>query len=805
MHGDLLRSMGMCDSRRREDCPACSAVPGATAFADSMHREYRAGRGAVNDRGYGALTFLTTKRASPDEAGGCARVAHRGCATLPTARRSTRYQEKIMSKLRMLRIPVLLAGLAALPASAHAANLVASANSDFVTAENAGASDLIANRTTASTWETFQVVTNSDGTTSLQAAANGKFVTVDAGNGNRLIASQAAIGTSEKFRMVAQSNGTVSFQAVVNNQWVSADLNIGGTLIANRASASTWEQFTVVGAAGGGGGGTPNFGPNVIIFDPSQSQSAMQSQINSIFSQQQNSQFGTGRFAILFKPGSYNLDVPVGYYTEVRGVGALPDQVTINGQVHSDPVLANNSALVNFWRGVENFAVVPPGGGMQWAVSQAVPFRRIHVRNNNLRLHLNGGFSSGGWISDSVIDFDVGSGSQQQWISRNAQWGSWTGSVWNMVFLGIPNNLPGGTWPGTPNTFVNPTPISREKPFLTFDGTRYSVFVPALRTNTNGVTWTATAQTQGTSIPIDQFFIARAGVDTAATINAALAQGKHLLLTPGIYQLNDTIRVTSANTVVLGLGFATLQPTTGAIAMSVADVDGVKIGGLLFDAGATNSPVLLQVGPTGSTASHAANPTSLHDVFARVGGAAVGKATVSMQINSSNVIVDHTWLWRADHGTAVGWTSNTAQNGLVVNGANVTIYGLFVEHFQQFQVLWNGNGGRVVFYQSEIPYDPPDQASWRSASGVNGWASYKVADSVTSHEAWGLGIYSVFTNPNVFLTRAVEIPSNANVKFHHLTTVNLTNNGGISNVINNTGGATQPGIAINTPRVTDFP
>ena len=302
-----------------------------------------------------------------------------------------------MSKLRMLWILALFAGLSALPAGAHAANLVASANSDFVTAENAGASNLIANRTTAGSWEEFQVVSNSDGTTSLQASINGKFVTVDAGNGNRLIASQAAIGTSEKFRMVAQSNGTVSFQAVVNNQWVSADLNIAGTLIANRAAASTWEQFTIVGGSTGGGTGAPNFGPNVVIFDPSQSQSTMQSRINTIFSQQQNSQFGTGRFAILFKAGSYNLDIPVGYYTEVRGVGALPDQVTINGQVHSDPALPNNSALVNFWRGVENFAVVPPGGGMQWAVSQAVPFRRMHVRNNNLVLHLNGGFSSGGW------------------------------------------------------------------------------------------------------------------------------------------------------------------------------------------------------------------------------------------------------------------------------------------------------------------------------------------------------------------------------------------------------------------------
>ncbi|HEY0988518.1 MAG TPA: sialidase [Kofleriaceae bacterium] len=697
----------------------------------------------------------------------------------------------------------LLAGLL-LPAVASAATIKASANNTFVSAENAGASFLVANRATASTWETFDIVSNSDGTTSIRATVNGRFVTTDLANGGRLIASQTAIGTNEKFRMVTQANGTVSFQALSNNQWVSADLNIAGVLIANRGAASTWEQFTVTGV-GGGGGGAPNFGPNVIIFDPSIAQATMQNQLNSIGSQQQNNQFGSQRFAILFKPGTYNVNIPVGFYTQILGLGTLPDQVNITNQVHSDPALPNNNATQNFWRGVENFSVTPPGGGMQWAVSQAIPFRRMHVRNNNLVLHLNGGWTSGGWISDSLIDFDVGSGSQQQWISRNAQWGSWTGHVWNMVFVGIPNNLPGGTWPDTPNTFVSPTPISREKPFLFLNGANYAVFVPALRTNTSGITWAGGGQTPGTSIPIDQFFVARAGVDTAATINAALASGKHLLLTPGIYGLNDTIRVNNPNTVILGIGLATLRPDTGAIAMSIADVDGVKLAGVLFDAGATNSPVLIQVGPPGSTASHAGNPTSLFDVFARVGGAGAGKATVSMQINSSNVIVDHTWLWRADHGTGVGWTVNTARNGLVVNGANVTIYGLFVEHFQEYQVLWNGNGGRVFFYQSEIPYDPPDQNSWRSAAGVNGWASYKVADSVTSHEAWGLGIYSVFTNAGVSLSRAVEVPNNPNVRFHHLTTVNLTANGGISRVINNTGDATAPGIAVNTPRVTDFP
>ena len=158
----------------------------------------------------------------------------------------------------------------------------------------------------------------------------------------------------------------------------------------------------------------------------------------------------------------------------------------------------------------------------------------------------------------------------------------------------------------------------------------------------------------------------------------------------------------------------------------------LRLLGLLFDAGPGESPVLLQVGPQEARASHARNPICLHDVFFRVGGAAVGRTVVNLEINSNDTIVDHTWIWRADHGAGVGWNSNPSANGLVVNGNNVTVYGLFVEHHQQFQVLWNGNGGRTYFYQSEIPYDPPDQASYTSAPGVNGWASYKVADSVTA-------------------------------------------------------------------------
>jgi len=426
----------------------------------------------------------------------------------------------------------------------------------------------------------------------------------------------------------------------------------------------------------------------------------------------------------------------------------------------------------------------------------------MHVRGNMV-LHQNGGFGSGGWMSDDLIDGDVNSGPQQQWISRNTKWGTWTGANWNMVFVGVVNP-PAGSWPSPDYTVVANTPIVREKPFLQVDVARnFSVRVPSLHTNSSGITWSA-GSTPGTTIPISQFYIARSDVDTAATINAQLAAGKNLILTPGVYALTDTIRITRANTVVLGLGFATLQANNGITAMSVADVDGVILAGLFFDAGPANSPVLLEVGPSGSTASHAANPISLHDVFFRVGGAGSGKATVNLRINSNDTIVDHTWIWRADHGSGVGWTSNTSRNGLVVNGNNVTIYGLFVEHYQQFQVLWSGNGGRVYFYQSEIPYDPPDQASYTSAPGVNGWASYKVANTVTSHEAWGLGVYSVFHNSGVFVSRAIEVPNNPNVKFHDMITVCIGGNGGIQSVINSTGGSTSPNVRF-TPKVTNFP
>ncbi len=546
----------------------------------------------------------------------------------------------------------------------------------------------------------------------------------------------------------------------------------------------------------------PDLGPNVLLFNPSMVPSAMQRQIDAIYATQQHNEFGSQRNALLFLPGDYKLDIPVGFYTQVIGLGPSPDGVHITGNVHADASEPNNNATTTFWRGIEGFSVSPVGGAMQWAVSQAAPLRRMHIRGD-IVLHQHHGWASGGWMSDARISGKVDAGPQQQFISRNTEWGSWSGSNWNMVFVGVPHP-PVGDWPTPPYTEVAETPIVREKPFLQVDPAgSMSVCIPSLRNRSVGITWSR-GTTPGATIPISRFYIARPGVDTAATVNAALAKGKNLLLTPGIYKLTEPIRITRPNTVVLGLGFATLQPVSGTAAMTTADVDGVIVAGLLFDAGPQQSPVLLQVGPDGSKTRHAQNPISLHDVFFRVGGAGVGRTLVNLKINSSDTIIDHTWIWRADHGSGVGWTSNTSANGLVVNGQNVTVYGLFVEHHQQFQVLWNGNHGRTYFYQSEIPYDPPDQASYTSAPGANGWASYKVSDSVTSHEAWGLGTYSVFLRPHVVLTRAIEVPKTPDVQFHHMITVALGDLGEISHVINDTGEATSIHPRV-TPKVTLYP
>jgi hypothetical protein len=525
-------------------------------------------------------------------------------------------------------------------------------------------------------------------------------------------------------------------------------------------------------------------------------------------------QFGSTRHAFLFKPGSYGVTANLVFYESIAGLGQNPDDVKITGNVNVDSgwnLGDTSNATQNFWRSAENLAVAPSGGTLRWAVSQAAPMRRLHVIGN---LHMGPsnqgdgtGYSSGGYVADTRVDGIVSTGSQQQWYTRDSNVGQWFDGVWNTVFSGVAG-APAQSFPNPVYTTLATTPVSREKPYLYVDsGGKYRVFVPSLRTNSSGATWNTGAATAGTSLPMSRFYVVKPG-DTGATINAALANGLNLFFTPGVYAIEQTIGITRADTVVLGIGFPTLQPTGGVTPMTVADVDGVRIAGLLFDAGTTNSASLLQLGAGTSATRHASDPSTVQDVFFRVGGAAAGKATNSLVVNSNDVIVDDIWAWRADHGSAAtGWTVNTADTGLLVNGANVLATGLFVEHYQKYQVLWNGENGKVIFFQNEMPYDVPSQAGWTSGNG-NGWAAYKVGAGVQVHEGWGLGSYCFFniggTNTNINAARAFEVPDTAGVKMHDLLTVSLGGNGTITHVINNTG-ATAQGTATQPVDVVSYP
>ena len=540
------------------------------------------------------------------------------------------------------------------------------------------------------------------------------------------------------------------------------------------------------------------FGENVLVFDNTMDIDSIRMKLETLHQQQKYNEFGSERYALLFKPGTYDIDLTVDYYVQAIGLGRYPCDVTINGAVQSITTTSSNNipnkVTTMFWRGAENFKVVPKDDKMiYWAVSQAAPYRRMHVMGD---INFDkGSWASGGLLVNSIVEGRAGLTSGQQWMTRNSKIGSWQGGNWNRVFVGV-EGATGDSWPEKPTTVVDKTPVVREKPFLTYnESIGYAVFVPNLLRDTSGPSW-INQDEEGDLIPMTSFHISYPDKDNAASINEALSDGKHILFTPGIYRIDRTIKITKPNTVVLGLGLPTLIPQNGIIAISTEDLPGIKLAGFMVDAGVGYSPTLIQIGSSDSDSDYPDNPTSLHDIYCRVGGAGIGQAETTVTINSNYVIGDHFWLWRADHGVGTEWMDGQNKHGLIVNGDHVTIYGLFNEHFQGYQTLWRGEHGRTYFYQSEIPYDPPSVEVWND-NGKPGYASYKVANNVQNHEAYGLGIYSFFnakssiTN-NVRLENAMEVPNYPGIVITHISTF-AGRNGGINHLINGMGPNTESG------------
>jgi hypothetical protein len=595
--------------------------------------------------------------------------------------------------------------------------------------------------------------------------------------------------------------------------------------------------LSLAGAAPADAAPPRGLGPNVVVFDPSMPVSQIQATADAIYTKQVDAEMGTDRYALLFKPGTYGsatqpLQIKVGYYTEVAGLGASPADVTINGKVEvynrclDGGGTSNCVALVNFWRSLSNLTLNVNAAGQDgcrssanfWAVSQAAPMRRVAIEGGTLSLmdYCTAGpqFASGGFIADSKAGTVV-NGSQQQWLTRNSVIGSWSNGVWNQVFSGVTGAPPETGFPVPPYTTLDTTPVSREKPYLFVDAAgRYMVRVPSARRDTRGISW-ASGVAPGRTIPLRDFFVARPS-GSAKEIDRALDRGQHLLLTPGVYDIGRSLSVKRRDTVVLGLGLATLTADRGAVPLTVADVPGVVIAGLTIDAGPERSPVLLQVGKRRHGHGHghgrhdrSLDPTTLSDVFFRVGGPHIGRVGTALEVNSDDVLIDHTWVWRADHGVdgltdTERWQTNTGRYGAVVNGDDVTATGLFVEHFQRYNTVWKGDGGTTILYQNELPYDPPSQADWMH-DGVEGWAGYKVADRVRTHRLFGGGVYVFNRNdPTIHTENGFEVPQRAGVRLHHIMTVNL-NAGTIDHVVNGVGDAadtTKVGVPV---YVVDYP
>jgi len=535
-------------------------------------------------------------------------------------------------------------------------------------------------------------------------------------------------------------------------------------------------------------GETPDFGPNVVVAEPGMA--GLQETLDGLFKKQERAQFGEGRHAVLFRPGEYKLDFQIGFYTQVSGLGMRPGDVTITGGVGTDAAWMRHNATCNFWRTLENLTIDPAahGGSMMWAVSQAAPLRRVHVKGN-LKLS-SGGWSSGGFLADSKVDGVIEAGSQQQWFSRNSSWKDWTGGHWNMFALGCEGEF-GDDWEKRARTEIPEVPPVRERPWLRVDAKdEWALMVPPVRpAGSRGPGWDD-ADMRAEAVPLEKFHLAKPDKDNAASLNAALAEGKNLLFTPGIYQLDDSVIVKRAGTIVYGLGHATLIPVKGKPAMIVEAEEDVVVAGLTFDAAPERTETLLRVGIAGKHGGSAARPVTLHDIFCRVGGHAAGATERMVEIRLDHVIGDHLWLWRADHGKGVGWETNPNATGLLVEGDGVTMYGLFVEHTQAQQTIWNGEDGRTYFYQCELPYDPPSKEKW-SDGGKEGYAAYQVGDGVTRHEAWGMGVYHVFKAAPVVLGSAIQTPEGPGIRMRRMVTKRLLGGkpgSGIRHVINGKGG-----------------
>ena len=282
------------------------------------------------------------------------------------------------------------------------------------------------------------------------------------------------------------------------------------------------------------------------------------------------------------------------------------------------------------------------------------------------------------------------------------------------------------------------------------------------------------------------------------------------MMSPGIYQLEDTLMLRTNGQVLLGLGIATLVPTHGTAAVTVAaGTTGVRVAGLLLQAGTVRSDTLLMWEGHGEATPTDSDHGFIHDVFARVGGPRLppnkqAMADSMMRIDASGVVGDNMWLWRADHsqgGELVENGANPCFNGLIVNGDDVTMYAIAAEHTLEDVLRWNGERGKSFFFQAELPCPPLQTSLCCSAESclttggllrlddvrAYPYAGYAVSSHVKEHQAVGVGVYHFFRDHPVTVQSGITCPRALESSFVDPFGVFLNGKGTMMHILNDKG------------------
>ena len=542
----------------------------------------------------------------------------------------------------------------------------------------------------------------------------------------------------------------------------------------------------------------PVFPASVVVFAPDDANiTERMNERSEVLNDRARGHFSSERLAFLFKPGRYDVEAKIGYYTSVTGLGASPDDVVFTGArgVYVDAMDPQQAgSLDTFWRSGDNFRHEALTG-FRWAVSQAAPLRRIHAAEDlelfDPTARVN--YASGGYLGNSIVEGNLVLGSQQQWISRNVDLrGITSGGAWSNVYVGCAGAVPEPSAAGAEPrvSVIDQAPVVAAKPYIVIDDVgRFALRMPLVAKDVVGAALDAPFR----EIPFERVFVADASRHGAREINEALRAGLDVVLAPGIFELDDSIRMSRPDAVVMGLGYSTLvAPVSGEPCVIAEDAGGMRLASVVLQASEVPADVntsLLRWGGDGSET----DPSVLSDVFCRVGGPGSLKvrASVMVHVAASHVILDNLWLWRADHAElAPGEQPRPGEqyhlvvpgecscaNGLIVDGDDVTAYGLAVEHTDQDQVVWRGERGRTYFYQCELPYDVN-----QTMFGDKGYAGYRVDGAVKKHKGEALGIYSYFRDYPCLVPAAIVAPDTDEVLFANAFTKKLRGHDGILSV-----------------------